>query len=104
MKFSIGNQEIDAQAVSEGTYLSEKTGETLRQLTIAFTIRGINASEQYNHLVRQATKTGLITKDSDPEINWEFYDETGTTWEGQNDYMIYNCLWTLREKEGSQED
>ena len=98
----IGKQEVDAQSVSEGTFLSP-TGITLRQLTITFTIEGINASDQYNRLARQAKKNGLISRDTGSEIEWELYDETGTTWEGVNDYLVYTSLWTLREKENSQE-
>jgi hypothetical protein len=98
MEFTIVNQSLEAQPVSEGTYLSSK-GTTLRQLTISFTFRGSSASDQYNHLAQQAKKNGLLSKDVDSEIKWELYDETGTTWESVENYIVYTGLWTLREKE-----
>jgi hypothetical protein len=101
MKVTIGNQELDIQVVSEGTYRTKNKNTILRELTVSFTVQGRNASDQYNRLARTATKNCLTSRDSQSVITWELYDETGTTWEGQDDYMVYTCLWILREKEDS---
>ena len=97
MKFIIGNQELDAEAVSEGTYLSERTGATLRQLTIIFTIQGRNASDKYNSLEKHAYNEGLVS--ADLEARWELYDVTGSTFAGWDDNLVYTGFWVLRQQD-----
>jgi hypothetical protein len=101
MKFLIGNQPVEAQVVSEGTIISEKSDTTLRKLTISFTLTGIDVGNQYKAMILKAKADGISSEGSDQEelILWEVYD-LGPTWRQVGESPTqYEVLWELTEKE-----
>jgi hypothetical protein len=101
MKFFISKHPVEAQIVSEGTIISEKSGTTLRKLTISFTLTGIDAGNQYNAMVLKAKADGITSGGTDQEelILWEVYD-LGPTWQQVGEEPTrYEVLWELTEKE-----
>lgn len=103
MKFTIGNQAIDAKTFEPETYTPEGSKEKLRKVKIRFGIEGQDALERYNDLERLAAKYGVVSEGSEegtktlwkssPYLaSWkDSSEDLGPNW--------YEAIWVLREKE-----
>ena len=103
MKFTIGKQEIDAEAFAAESFTSEKSGKKLRKMKIKFSVEGDNALDRYNDLEKTATKYGVVSDNPDGTsktlwksnvylAQWQSFPvSTGGNW--------YEAIWSLEEAE-----